>query len=273
MQVQQQLLRRRLVDALGVGAASSSASSWIRSRSASPGSSRCSRARRWRSESKWSGESSASRSRSSGCAEAPASASRSSRLARLEEFRREGRLGPRPPLRGTRPACVSRGRSRRSATRRSACCRSGESSNRPSDLARVNKGLLAIGRPVELEPHAVEDVALRLWRAAARSRRLRRLGRVPAGRATMRTSNPCPAARSIPRSVAASPAASASKQRYELARQPAELLELPLGERGSHRGDHRPEPGLPEREHVRVALDDQRPFSRARSRCARGRSP
>jgi hypothetical protein len=35
---------------------------------------------------------------------------------------------------------------------------------------------------------------------------------------------------------------------------------MPLGERGSHRSDHRPETRLPEGEHVSVALDDQRPF-------------
>ena len=37
-----------------------------------------------------------------------------------------------------------------------------------------------------------------------------------------------------------------------------ELLQLPLGERGSHRGDDRLEPGLAQREHVGVALDDDR---------------
>ena len=46
----------------------------------------------------------------------------------------------------------------------------------------------------------------------------------------------------------------------EVAREPAELLELRLGERRPHRGDHGVEPGLVEREHVRVALDDERPL-------------
>ena len=75
---------------------------------------------------------------------------------------------------------------------------------------------------------------------------------------TTRTSNPCAAASSIPRSVAASPAASPSKQSHALVRQPRELLQLPLGERRAHRRDDRLEPGLAQREHVGVALDDDR---------------
>ena len=42
----------------------------------------------------------------------------------------------------------------------------------------------------------------------------------------------------------------------EALRQPAELLQLLLGERRAHAGDDRLEPGLAQREHVGVALDD-----------------
>ena len=43
-------------------------------------------------------------------------------------------------------------------------------------------------------------------------------------------------------------------------RQPRQLLELALGQRGAHRRDDRLEPRLAEREHVGVALDDDRPL-------------
>ena len=45
-----------------------------------------------------------------------------------------------------------------------------------------------------------------------------------------------------------------------MAREPAELLQLGLGERRAHRGDDRLHARLVEREHVRVALDDDRPI-------------
>ena len=62
----------------------------------------------------------------------------------------------------------------------------------------------------------------------------------------------------MPRSVASSPAASESKQRKSALRQAHELLQLLLGQRGSHRRDDRLEPGLPQRDHVGVPLDDER---------------
>ena len=43
-------------------------------------------------------------------------------------------------------------------------------------------------------------------------------------------------------------------------RQPGELVELALGQRRPHRRDHRLETGLPQREHIRVSLDDDSPF-------------
>ena len=41
-------------------------------------------------------------------------------------------------------------------------------------------------------------------------------------------------------------------------REPPQLLELLLGERRTHRRDHRLDAGLPQGEHVRVPLDDDR---------------
>ena len=41
-------------------------------------------------------------------------------------------------------------------------------------------------------------------------------------------------------------------------RQARELLQLALGERRAHRRDHGLDPGLAQRQHVRVALDDDR---------------
>ena len=46
----------------------------------------------------------------------------------------------------------------------------------------------------------------------------------------------------------------------EMAREPAELLQLRLRQRRPHRGNHGVETGLVEREDVRVALDDERPL-------------
>ena len=80
------------------------------------------------------------------------------------------------------------------------------------DLAGADEGLLPVVRPLELDPHAVLDVAL--GPAEARRERVRAsAGSSPFGSATTRTSNPCRTASSMPRSVASWPAASASKQR------------------------------------------------------------
>ena len=45
----------------------------------------------------------------------------------------------------------------------------------------------------------------------------------------------------------------------EALRQPRELPQMMLGQRRSHRRDDRLEPGLPQRDHVGVALDHDRP--------------
>ena len=93
--------------------------------------------------------------------------------------------------------------------------------NRAQDLLHADEGLLPVGRALELEPHAVGRRSSPARRAAA-SNRSASVGRVASRAAARRRGRrtPAPAASSIPRSVAASPAASASKQRYALARQP-----------------------------------------------------
>ena len=93
-------------------------------------------------------------------------------------------------------------------------------------------------------------------RAAARSRRAHRPGPGPAAATTIRISKPWPYARSIPRNVASSPAASASKQRYSRFVSLHQLTQVVLGQGRAHRCDDRLEPRLPQGDHVGVALDD-----------------
>ena len=68
-------------------------------------------------------------------------------------------------------------------------------------LARADEALLSVRRAIELEPDAVEEIAL-----GAAETLLEPLGRVrrvlPRGSVTTLTSNPCAAASSIPRRVA-----------------------------------------------------------------------
>ena len=236
--------------------ASSSASSGTSSSSGSPGSSRCSRARRCSSASKCSGESSASSSRTCGCAATPASASRSSRKPFSS---RRGLISPgRAPAAARREAGlrllgqvepVGREPNRVLALRRVLEAR--------EHLAHADEGLLPVGRPLDLEPHAVGEVALRP--AEQLVELAGEVGRVAPGRQRhdadvepLRRRELHPAQR---RRLAGRVAVEAEPR---LVRQARELLQLPLGERGAHRGDDRLEPGLVQREHVGVALDHDR---------------
>ena len=110
---------------------------------------------------------------------------------------------------------------------------------------------------LDLEPHAVREVALG---AAEQLVELAgEVGRVRPGRQrhdahveALRGRELHPAQR---RRLAGRVAVEAEPG---LVRQARELLQLPLGERRPHRRDDRLEPGLAQREHVGVALDDDR---------------
>ena len=97
-------------------------------------------------------------------------------------------------------------------------------------------------------------------------------GSVPRGSATTWTLKPCASARSIPRSVASCPAASASKQRKSRRVSRASSFSCALRERRPHRRDDGQEPRLPQREHVGVPLDDDRAIL-LRDRLAAGVEP
>ena len=140
------------------------------------------------------------------------------------------------------------------------------------DLADPHERLLAVGRAVELEPHAVDDVALRpaeprLEPGGASA------GSWPFGSVTTRTSNPSEVASSIPRKRRLLPGRVGVEAEVEPAREPLQLLQLALGQRRAHRGDDRLEPGLAQRDHVRVPLDDdaRAPASRSPSAPGAGR--
>ena len=109
--------------------------------------------------------------------------------------------------------------------------------------------------------------ASRPWNPAGSS-----AGSMPGGSATTFTSNPWRSASSIPRRVAASPAASPSNaSQSRLVRRPssfscASVSAVPMhATTGSNAG-------LAERDDVGVALDDARPVLAARSRGGRGRA-
>ena len=146
----------------------------------------------------------------------------------------------------------------RSFACRQASWRSGESGT-PSRNSRARSYAACRSRcPLELEPDAVDDVALGAAQPRLRTRLPRRRDPGPAAASRRGRRTPAPTASSIPRRVASSPAASASKQRNSRRVEPRSSLTLPLGERRSHRRDDRLEPRLAQRDHVGVALDDDR---------------
>ena len=89
-------------------------------------------------------------------------------------------------------------------------------------------------------------------------------GSAPSGSGTTRSSSLRPAARRAARSIASCPARSASRHSTSVADRALEDPDLLLGERGAHDRHGAPHPGLVEREHVGVPLDEDHP---AAARC------
>ena len=100
-------------------------------------------------------------------------------VPRLEHLRRHRAVAP-PRLCGASPACVS-GRAGRAGRRRAARRPAARASPRSPRAPRArDERLLAVGGAIELEPNAVEDVALRPAEQLAEG--VRRIGRVEPGR-------------------------------------------------------------------------------------------
>ena len=124
-------------------------------------------------------------------------------------------------------------------------------------LAHANEGLLPVRRALDFEADSVDEVAL-----GAAEPVLELLGivggigvrrqRDDADVESLRSGELHPAKR---RRLAGRVAVEAEP---ELVRQPRELLQLPLGERGAHRGHDGLVAGLPQSEDVGVALDHDR---------------
>ena len=117
---------------------------------------------------------------------------------------------------------------------------------------------------VELVPPQPVDqrfgpVEQRVERRRGRSARIRSSGSCPAGRVTKPSERPGPtwgSARSAARTAAFCPAASPSKQSSGAGESRQSSAELGLGQRGAERRDRLADPGLVERDHVHLALDD-----------------
>ena len=216
-----------------------------------------------------------------GCGRPPRAGSRSrwspaSRSRGVVAVRTGGRArGTVRPARGRR---ASRAAGR--AGRRGAAAPPGAPASPPPrariSRARTNASCRS-AVALELDPDPVVEVALR--RAEPPRERVGRVGgSSPFGSATTRTSNPCFTASSIPRRVASCPAASASKQRKRRFVSRPSSRELVLGQRRAHRRDDRLDPGLSQRDHVGVPLDDDRAVllrdrRAARDAGRRGRCP
>ena len=221
---------------------------------------RSSRKRRCSASSKWSGVSAASSSSEGRVADDRREQVALALEARLEQPRRRA-VRPRADAAreraGASPASVSRGRSSRSASRRSASCRSGESSAVGEDLPRANERLLPVVGALEHDPHAVVEVALRV--PEPRGERVRRVGRVLALRQRDDTDvEPLPDGELHPAERRLLSGCIGVEAEEEPLRETAELTQLMLRERRAHRRDDGLDAGLPESDHVGVALDDDR---------------
>ena len=187
----------------------------------------------------------------------------------------EHRARSLPPARRASPRRQAGLRSRghvepvveRAATRRAARASPGSASS--TSRARTNASC-AVGRPLDLEPDAIdEDTLSRLPEPLLEAVRRRPPGRGPAAASRRGRRNPAP-----PR--APSRGASPPRRRHPRrstgrgAGQAAELPQLPLRERGAHRRDDRLEPRLAKGDHVGVSLDDDRAVLASRSPRARG---
>ncbi len=122
------------------------------------------------------------------------------------------------------------------------------------DFTRADESLLTIRGPIELESHAIEQVAL-----GQREPVLEVLGRIGGilagwkrhdldleslGSCELHSTERCLLSRCI-----------GVEAEVDLAGEPAELAQLAVGQRGSHGGHDRLEARLPERDDVGVALD------------------
>ena len=223
---------------------------------------RCSRKRRCSGSSKWSGVSAASSSSSVGFRDDCREQLPLPLEPRLEEPRRRllraRRAGPRRPRTGRREAGerLARevepiGEEPQRLLALGRVLRLGE------DLARPNERLLPVVRPLEDDPDAVVEVAL--GGPEPPGERVGRVGRVlPLRQRDDADVEPLlhgelhPAQRRLlPRRVGV-------EAEEQALREPAELPQLVLGERRAHRRDDRLDPGLAERDHVGVPLDDDR---------------
>ena len=141
--------------------------------------------------------------------------------------------------------------------RRSASWRSGESSAFAStSRARTNPSCRSAERSISRRTR-YSEVALGASQPILEA--LGRVGRVLAARErddldveALRRRELHPAQRRV------LPGRVRVEAEVELLRQPPELAQLLLGQRRPHRGDDRLEAGLPQRDHVGVALDDRR---------------
>ena len=124
-------------------------------------------------------------------------------------------------------------------------------------LARPHERLLAIRRPLELEPHAMDDVARSSAQPLLEARR--RVGRILALRQRHDAHVEAQRGRELhPTQRRVLPCRVGVEAEVEAARQPLQLLQLALRQRGSHRSHDRLEPGLAQGDHVGVALDHDR---------------
>ena len=187
------------------------------------------------------------------CASAPARALRSSRV-------------PASTTRGVFAAARAEGIApvrnwtvvpTRSETSRCAASLSGPS-GKPSRIsfAFLKPGLPVV-RAVQLDLHAVEDVRLRTGQPRLEA------GRVVGGIDACRQRDdvdvePLADGELHPAEGRRLPGGVAVEREPQPLRQPPELAQLLLGERRAHARDDRLEPGLAERDHVGVSLDDAR---------------
>ena len=122
-------------------------------------------------------------------------------------------------------------------------------------LPHPNERLLPVGRAVDLDPHSVDEVGLR------RGETLLEAGRQVGGVGIRRQRDHLDHEPLLRRQLHAAQGRRlagrvAVEAEPDVARQPRELPQVPVGERGAHRRDDRLDPFLAERDHVRVPLDD-----------------
>ena len=271
---EQKLSAHPLVDRVAVGASAELGAQGDELRVLpSPPFTRRSRNRRWRPSAKWSGVSAASSGRSDGFLTTAASRSRSrcSPAPRtrgvdvVRQRRRGGGRGPRGRETGERLA-------RKIETigeEPQGVLALGRVLGARENLPRTHERLLAVVRPLELDPDAVVDVAL--GGTEPTCERVGRIGGILALRQRDDAhveSLPDGELHSAQRRLL--PCGVGVEAEEEALRETAELAELVLGERRAHRRDDGLDRRLPEGDDVGVALDDDRAVllrDGARARC------